>query len=152
MESGRLSFTIAVVGGGFSGLLTAVHLLAGGPEVTVRLIERAPIFGRGRAYATDSPQHLLNVRAANMSAFPGDPGHFLNWLAACGEGGDGFVPRGLYGDYLQDLLRETVSTPRSVSLPGVFSSRISTFGWMPEMPEQVANLSRRCAKRSAAPR
>lgn len=106
-----MSLTIAIVGGGFSGLLTAIHLLAGDPEVTVRLIERAPSFARGRAYATDNPQHLLNVRAANMSAFPDRPGHFLEWLAACGEDDDGFVPRGLFGDYLQELLRDTVSAP-----------------------------------------
>lgn len=106
-----MSLTIAIVGGGFSGLLTAIHLLAGDPDITVRLIERAPSFGRGRAYATDNPDHLLNVRAANMSAFPDQPEHFLEWLAACGESGDGFVPRGLFGDYLQELLRETVSAP-----------------------------------------
>ena len=43
-----MSLTIAIVGGGFSGLLTAIHLLAGDPDITVRLIERAPSFGRGR--------------------------------------------------------------------------------------------------------
>lgn len=106
-----MAHTVAIVGGGFSGLLTAIHLLAGDPDLTVRLIERAPSFGRGRAYATDNPEHLLNVRAANMSAFPERPGHFLDWLAAGGEGGDGFAPRALFGDYLQELLRDVVSAP-----------------------------------------
>jgi uncharacterized NAD(P)/FAD-binding protein YdhS len=95
---------VAVVGGGFSGLLTAVHLLRGSPSVQVHLIERGPRFGRGRAYSTANPNHLLNVRAANMSAFPDDPDHFRRWLGT--PTGDVFVTRGRYGDYLQDILRQ----------------------------------------------
>jgi hypothetical protein len=38
------------------------------------LIERNAEFGRGLAYATGNPRHLLNVRAGNMSAFSGRPG------------------------------------------------------------------------------
>jgi uncharacterized NAD(P)/FAD-binding protein YdhS len=93
----------AVIGGGFSGLLTAVHLLRGNPRVRVHLIEGGPLFGRGRAYSTANPHHLLNVRAANMSAFPDDPDHFRRWLDT--PSGDAFVTRGRYGDYLQDILR-----------------------------------------------
>ena len=101
--------TVAVVGAGFSGLLTAVHLMAvkGGPRV--RLIERRTAFARGAAYSTTSAEHLLNVRAANMSAFPDRPDHFTEWLS--GEGGaelaDGpFVTRARYGAYLQAMLRQ----------------------------------------------
>src|SRR4051794_32635305 len=90
--------TVAVIGGGFSGLLTALHLLQGDPQVCVRLVERAPRFGRGRAYAAGPADHLLNVRAANMSAFPDRPGHFVEWLAAAAEaaGPDAFVSRARY--------------------------------------------------------
>jgi len=94
---------VAVIGGGFSGLLTAVQLLRGNPRVRVHLIEGGPRFGRGRAYSTANPNHLLNVRAANMSAFPDDPDHFRRWLGT--PSGDAFVTRGRYGDYLQDILR-----------------------------------------------
>lgn len=105
--------TVAVIGGGFSGLLTAVHLLHGDPEVVVRLVERAPRFGRGRAYSASQADHVLNVRAANMSAFPDRPGHFVEWLASEGEaaGPDSFVGRARYGDYLQTLLREEIVGP-----------------------------------------
>ncbi|THD80921.1 MAG: pyridine nucleotide-disulfide oxidoreductase [Phenylobacterium sp.] len=105
--------TVAVVGGGFSGLLTAIHLLERDPAVIVRLVERAPRFGRGRAYAVGNPDHLLNVRAANMSAFPDRPGEFQAWLAAQGEdaGPDAFVSRRRYGDYLQGLLRTAMRGP-----------------------------------------
>jgi uncharacterized NAD(P)/FAD-binding protein YdhS len=81
-----------------------------GPRVF--LIEKSDVFGAGAAYATNNPAHLLNTRAGNMSAFPGEPDHFLNWLAAKGEGGpDGpapscFVSRHIYGQYLGFLLRE----------------------------------------------
>ncbi len=104
--------TVAVIGGGFSGLLTAIHLLRQDPALVVRLVERAPRFGRGRAFQTHRPDHLLNVRASNMSAFPDQPDHFRGWLASQGEeGDDAFVSRGRYGDYLQSLLREAVSDP-----------------------------------------
>src|SRR5215468_8359845 len=105
--------TVAVIGAGFSGLLTAIHLLDADPALTVRLVERATHFGRGRAYQASDPDHLLNVRTANMSAFPDRPSHFADWLKAQGEypGPHAFVSRGRYGDYLQDLLREAVNNP-----------------------------------------
>lgn len=101
---------VAVVGAGFSGLLTALHLLTAGDGPTVRLFERRGVFGRGLAYGTDNAEHLLNVRAANMSAFPDRPDHFTEWLAAHGgwRSQGGFVTRGAYGDYLQDMLREAM--------------------------------------------
>lgn len=104
--------TVAVIGAGFSGLLTALHLAADPNGPTVRLIERSRAFGRGAAYSTANPDHLLNVRVANMSAYPEDPDHFTRWLAGH-EGWSshgGFVTRGVYGDYLQDLLREALET------------------------------------------
>lgn len=102
---------VGVVGAGFSGVLTAIHLLGVVPGVQVRLVEGAERVGRGRAYSTADPQHLLNVRARNMSAFPEDPDHFLAWLAAQGlaHEPDAFVRRGVYGDYLQGLLREQLA-------------------------------------------
>ncbi len=95
---------VAVVGGGFSGSLLAINLLRHeGPRVT--LVERASAPGGGLAFGSADPEHLLNVRAANMSAFPDRPGHFVDWVAARG-GGDGatFVPRTAYGAYLRELL------------------------------------------------
>ncbi|WP_237478273.1 FAD/NAD(P)-binding protein [Lichenibacterium dinghuense] len=99
---------IVIVGGGASGVLLAVHLLRHRPDgLIVTLVEKRPELGAGVAYATRHPDHLLNVRASNMSAFPDDPGHFARWLAGtagtgnCGP--DGFAPRRLYRDYLAHL-------------------------------------------------
>ncbi len=104
--------TVAIVGAGFSGLLTALHLVADPEGPRARLIERSGAFGRGAAYATGNPDHLLNVRVANMSAFPDQPDHFTDWLASRGgwSAHGGFVTRGVYGDYLQDLLRKALET------------------------------------------
>ena len=101
--------TVAVIGGGFSGVLTALHLLADPAGPIVRLIERGP-FARGAAFSTANPHHLLNVRVANMSAYPDDPDHFTRWLAEHSGWSvqSGFVTRGVYGDYLQDLLRRAI--------------------------------------------
>src|SRR5271167_2479843 len=74
---------IGIVGAGFSGTMLAVHLLreARAP-LDIFLFDRAGAFGRGVAYSARSPQHLLNVRVANMSAFNDDPQHFIRWLWA----------------------------------------------------------------------
>ena len=70
----------AVIGGGLSGALQALHLLREGAGRVV-LIERTRAPGRGVAYGTDRPEHLLNVPARRMSAFPDDPDHFVRWYA-----------------------------------------------------------------------
>jgi uncharacterized NAD(P)/FAD-binding protein YdhS len=106
---------IAIIGAGFSGSLLAVQLLQRFlPNARIYLIEKRAPFGRGLAYSTGNPNHLLNVRAGRMSAFADDPDHFMNWLGQSAEarastGGasirpDTFVPRRLYGAYIQDLL------------------------------------------------
>ncbi len=91
-------------------MLTAFHLLRATEGPRVILIERGPRFGRGAAYATANPDHLLNVRGANMSALPDTPSHFLDWLGASASDGERvFVTRERYGQYLQSLLREAAS-------------------------------------------
>jgi uncharacterized NAD(P)/FAD-binding protein YdhS len=95
---------VAIIGAGFSGTLLAINLLRhDGPRAT--LIERAPQAGRGVAYSTAHAEHLLNVRAGNMSALPDEPDHFTRWLAGRGLE-SGFAPRAVYGDYLAGLLDE----------------------------------------------
>ncbi|GEP02079.1 FAD/NAD(P)-binding protein [Methylobacterium oxalidis] len=116
MPANDTALPIAVIGAGFSGTMAALHLLAALPGGRpVLLCERAEAFGRGLAYATKAPAHLLNLRAANMSAFSDRPHHFEAWLA--GHAAEGvqrtpagtFAPRGLYGRYLGELLRQAVT-------------------------------------------
>ncbi len=98
---------VLIVGGGFSGVALACALLrrARAP-LCVRLVERAPQHGRGLAYGTTEPAHLLNVPAGRMGLLPGDEGGFARHLAETGQpwGAADFVPRALYGSYLQAQL------------------------------------------------
>jgi uncharacterized NAD(P)/FAD-binding protein YdhS len=95
----------AIIGGGFSGTLLAINLLRHG-SLDVTLIERHPErLAKGLAFGAAHAGHVLNVRAANMSAFPDQPGHFVAWLKARGIGSDiSFATRRDYGLYLSSLL------------------------------------------------
>lgn len=114
--------TILIIGGGASGTVLAAQLLRRAREGSVplhlSLIERDEIPHRGKAYGTTSPSHLLNVPAGKMSALPDQPHHFLEWLHSEGEPYDerAFVPRRLYGRYIENLLRREVDTlPKHLS-------------------------------------
>ncbi|NLS26363.1 hypothetical protein S2M10_13450 [Sphingomonas sp. S2M10] len=101
---------VAIIGAGFSGTLQAINLIRHeGPRAT--LIERAPVAGTGLAYGAAHPSHLLNVRAANMSAFPDDPAHLVRWLEARGvdNAAASFVPRRVYGAYLREMLDQALA-------------------------------------------
>jgi uncharacterized NAD(P)/FAD-binding protein YdhS len=104
---------IAIVGGGFSGIMTAVNLarLSDRP-LQVTVINSGRPSGRGVAYSTRRPEHLLNVAARNMSAFRDEPDHFLRWLRTRSEFDttpeielrERFIPRMVYGDYLRSIM------------------------------------------------
>lgn len=102
---------IAVIGAGFSGLLTAVHLSRRLPDARLWLIEKASRFAEGAAYATRHADHVLNVRLGNMSAFPDDPDHLSRWLATQPNwSAQGlFITRGDYGRYLRAILAEALA-------------------------------------------
>lgn len=102
--------SVAIVGGGASGTLQALHLIRAGAG-PVTMIERSRVPGRGVAYSTGRPEHLLNVTARRMSAFPDDPEHFARWYGAQGGRPDDYAPRMLYGDYLEQLLAEASPAP-----------------------------------------
>jgi uncharacterized NAD(P)/FAD-binding protein YdhS len=97
--------TVVVVGAGASGTLAALHLLR--RRARVVLIEERAEVGRGVAYGTKHDVHLLNVPASGMSAYPGDPHHFLSWARSRHPGAHAasFLPRRLYGQYLEWCLR-----------------------------------------------
>ena len=101
---------VAIIGAGFSGTLQAINLLRhDGPRAT--LIERTAEPGKGLAYGAAWPDHVLNVRAGNMSALPDDPDHFVRWLAANGreDAGATFVQRMTYGNYLREQLNDALA-------------------------------------------
>jgi uncharacterized NAD(P)/FAD-binding protein YdhS len=122
--------TIAIIGGGFSGTMVAVHLLRSDlrERTSIVLMEREPRLARGVAYSTRNPVHLLNVPAGRMSALPDDPDHFLRFARTrdASVTGSAFVPRLLYGDYLESLLEESAfSAHRAITLERVLDEAVS---------------------------
>src|SRR5688572_15693594 len=102
---------VLIIGGGASGALLAIQMLRSASGVRVTIIEKRAELGRGFAYGEALPFHLLNVRAANMSAYPDNRDHFLDWLGrngisdgVTGEGGFRFAPRPVFGRYISDQL------------------------------------------------
>jgi uncharacterized NAD(P)/FAD-binding protein YdhS len=110
---------VAIVGGGFSGVMVAAHLLREAVSpLRVVLIERRGALGEGVAYSTGEPEHLLNVPAKNMSAWPDRSEDFFRWAAKRDHtvGLDDFLPRRWYGDYIRDTLSVAAREARSARL------------------------------------
>ncbi|WP_292801624.1 FAD/NAD(P)-binding protein [Nostoc sp. NMS7] len=121
---------IAIIGGGFSGSLVAANLLRNATmPLSIKLIERNSEVGRGVAYGTPVDCHLLNVPAGNMSAYADEPNHFLNWLHKNGHEevtASTFVPRRVYGDYVQATLKAAqVNALANVQLEKIIDEAIA---------------------------
>lgn len=111
---------VLVIGGGASGVLFAANLLMQDTDLRVTVIEGRHLLGCGIAYSTTDPDHLLNTRVHNMSAFPDDEGHFLRWLQARSSADaydrESFVSRSIYGSYLSCLLEPWMASGRLVCM------------------------------------
>src|SRR5690606_30474036 len=83
------------------------------PDLHVTLIEQHGAVGQGLAYSARNRDHRVNVPARGMSAFADDPDHFWRWLQSRDPGRYDsawvFVPRLVYGLYLEDVLREAAA-------------------------------------------
>lgn len=105
-----MSKHIAIIGGGASAALLLANLArrTGADQLKADLYDREGRFARGVAYSTTRPEHLLNVRAGNMSAYEDKPEDFLEWLGGT-YGTLDFVPRTIFGDYLEEKLEEAAA-------------------------------------------
>jgi uncharacterized NAD(P)/FAD-binding protein YdhS len=101
MRSDAGVLPVAIVGGGFSGTMTAAQLSRRG--VASVLIDGSGRLGRGVAYSTGEPVHLLNVTTDKMTAWPEQPRDFAAW---CSDEGTGFAERRAFGAYLGEQLAE----------------------------------------------
>ncbi len=93
---------IAIIGGGMSGTLVVLNCLRQSQApVNINWFDKSNAFCKGFAYSTSQADHLLNVRAANMSLFPDETEHFVNWLAVFypAYAANHFVPRKIFGEY-----------------------------------------------------
>ncbi|HEX4097279.1 MAG TPA: FAD/NAD(P)-binding protein, partial [Caulobacteraceae bacterium] len=99
---------IAIVGAGVGAVMLASALAKPGPVLSeVTLIGPKP--GRGLAYDVSGDDWRLNTRAGAMSLDACSPSGFVDWLntfrpRAAPWTADDFVPRRLYGDYLEARL------------------------------------------------
>ncbi len=127
--------TVVIVGGGFSGALFGLKLHRRCPTWRVIIAEPRKRLGRGIAYGACGPEHLLNVPVSRMEI--GLTPTFADWLqqhrgsiaeALVESGLDlhaAFVPRRLFGDYVEERIKESLD---SKSLAGLGSVRGEVVG------------------------
>lgn len=109
---------IAIIGSGFSGTIAAYELVQQAKNpINIHLFDHTRFAGKGVAFSTSCPSHLLNVTVQKMSALHTQPDHLLNWLlqqpqswrrldpgfAKLEVHRDLFLPRMIYGAYLQHI-------------------------------------------------
>jgi uncharacterized NAD(P)/FAD-binding protein YdhS len=112
---------IAIIGGGFAGVATAIKLLDTGTRpLRISIIEPRSEIGRGIAYSTRESAHLVNGPAKLFSLYPERPEHFAQFLARfAGEWNwrdplspdfvNAFAPRSVFGDYVRAELARAVA-------------------------------------------
>jgi uncharacterized NAD(P)/FAD-binding protein YdhS len=120
-----MSSTIVVIGGGFSGTMTAIQLsrMASNPTRIIVINAKKP-FAKGTAFSTPYDFHLLNVKAGRMSAFSDEPDNFVNWLLSIEEYKSTdkdwlkqqFIPRKIYGKYLSEILNNEIKERHTIQL------------------------------------
>ncbi|MBC5773692.1 FAD/NAD(P)-binding protein [Pontibacter sp. KCTC 32443] len=129
---------IAIIGGGLSGTLTAIHLLHNATcNTTINLIDQDRYrMNRGIAYSSQLTFQPLNVPASAMSLFPEHPLDFFYWLEAQQHryekhlkhpvSKDDFIPRFIFGDYLKARLQEAkMKAHPSINFVEVYDEAIS---------------------------
>ena len=112
--------SICVVGGGFSGVASAIACLTRiKTPFRLTIIDPNPVLGQGIAYGSHHALHLLNARTRDLSVRADQPGDFLNWAFAQLDQGENhadlhealahtFLPRQLFGEYVRQRLREAI--------------------------------------------
>jgi uncharacterized NAD(P)/FAD-binding protein YdhS len=122
MRSDAGVLPVAIVGGGFSGTMTAVQLSRRGIQSI--LIDGSGQVGRGVAYSTTEDIHLLNVPSSKMSAWPDQLSHFAEWLE---DDGTTFAERRAFGRYVGEQL----ASADGVQLveEGALAARRDKAGW-----------------------
>jgi uncharacterized NAD(P)/FAD-binding protein YdhS len=110
---------IAIIGFGFCGRLAFFHLVQKVDKNTkVLIFSKDKKNDLGPAFSSFSPHYILNVPANKMSAFVDKPKDFCQFLEKkypqifhkIGE--DGYAPRQIYGEYLQQITDEAFANAK----------------------------------------
>ncbi len=111
-------YDVVVVGGGAASVAALVQLVqsfaAKQQTASILVVEKSKHIGEGLSYSTSEPDHILNLGADIMSAEPGKPDGFLQWLKRKNIVIDTqYPPRQLFGQYLRELFEETKLAART---------------------------------------
>ena len=103
-------FDVAIIGAGFAGIACAIALVRRNPALNIVLLDPAAELPAGLPFAGARPEHLLNVRADQMSIDSAQPLHFCDYLAqqwnqSSAAVREVFVPRRLYCDYVHEVFK-----------------------------------------------
>jgi uncharacterized NAD(P)/FAD-binding protein YdhS len=110
---------ITIIGGGACGISAFIELFLRlrisnlHKNIAITIIEENEEVGKGLAFGTKQPGHILNTQADLMGIHHTEPDHFSEWLkdhssrisdeVVDNEGKDeAFTTRRLYGDYLKE--------------------------------------------------
>ena len=117
---------IAIIGGGAAGAAVVGEFLRRGSDVELSWFVGQETPGRGVAYATSNGLHLLNVRAANMGLFADDPGGLMRFMqeANVAAGPADFVPRSVFGDYVEVTLKRLLADRSARTCVNTHSSKV----------------------------
>lgn len=110
------SFDIAIIGGGYTGAVLALHLARHAPGGTrIAIIEPRVELGSGLAYETLADEHHINVPAERMGVGVEAPDRFDVWLKVHHPEliGDGhpehtYVSRRWFGVFVRDRLADAL--------------------------------------------
>jgi uncharacterized NAD(P)/FAD-binding protein YdhS len=118
---------VLIIGGGFSGTLSAIELLnrSQARDTVILLEKRRGQNPGGIAYSSVTAEafHETNIAAKNMGISADDPGELARYL---GVGRDEVVPRRLVGEFLDAKLSEanTSAEKRGVKLRREFGQAV----------------------------
>ncbi|MDE0334137.1 MAG: FAD/NAD(P)-binding protein [Defluviicoccus sp.] len=107
---------VAIVGGGFTGAVFAIHLSrAAQRPLDIAIVEPRGRLGHGLAYDTADPDHRLNAPLAVHFIYPDAPDHLRDWYdgqrgaardpEALAPDGGIYMRRGEFGRYVEEQLR-----------------------------------------------
>lgn len=121
--------TLSIIGMGACGVAAFAEIVTRlrydrEARPVIHLVERDSELGRGLAWGTDQPGHLLNTESRLMGLYAHEPEHFRAWLehrrTAAGtplapEGVE-YPPRCEYRVYIQDVLADTLAQADAIGL------------------------------------
>ena len=126
-EELRLSASVVIVGGGFSGAAMAVQLARrSASPLAITIVEPRETVGPGVAYSTLDPDHRLNGSVATHLIDPGDPEALQRWCIAQriatrdpearAANGQTYLRRADFGAFVAETVREHAHMPNGTTI------------------------------------